>query len=400
MSSVRMKALILTVVLLCSCLAGCGSQGGDKKNESAKTESKQEAEQKKEKQEEQGEQKTADDEADSTVPNTTETVSTGSETQNGSSEKSSTDKGSQKKNNGKAPTSQRTVSLNRDRLYNMMVSVYQKPTLQMYEKESKTEFAHELRSTIPAQIQYIYDWYFGVVDGGSVTEITVPVKDAQLFDATTQAVLNAPFYYERDNGNGTTTFSMTKQEIDPFIDQQYNQYCSAIDNANKPIQEVYDAYNANIAQTKTACDLIVDAANKANIQGKDEATAVSNIIDYLCKNCEYWYEVEKNPSPDHKGERVSECLRDHHAVCNGYAKAFYAMCYYAGIDVTYYWGHTDKNVGHAWDSVKINGQEYYFDVTWHDILISSSKPKDTYVWASNAEFSKEHIQEGTNVMFW
>lgn len=299
--------------------------------------------------------------------------------------------------NSKAPTSNKKVSFNKDRLYQKMVATYKVPDY--YKEPTRKEFIREVDGQIPAKVQKIFNWYFDILDTGKATEITVSDEEYQLFKQTLdQGILYYSMRYGvYDEGKGIKKLVADATEANNLLDQAYSNYCNQIKEANAPAKAQYEEY---IAKAKKACDLIEKAVKAADIQGKDEVTAVNNIINYICKNCTYWNEAVNMKPEEHNGEWICDCLEDHHAVCNGYSKTFYAMCYYAGIDVTYYWGYTDDGGAHAWDSVKVNGKDYYFDVTWHDSILESGSTKDAYIWAGNAEFSKEHMKKGTDISFW
>lgn len=51
------------------------------------------------------------------------------------------------------------------------------------------------------------------------------------------------------------------------------------------------------------------------------------------------------------------------AVCEGYAKAFSALCYKAGIQTEYVIGR-GNNSSHGWNLVRVDGVWYQIDVTW------------------------------------
>lgn len=393
MKSNRIKviAFFLTGALLCGSLVGCGSEGTVDKKEQVSANSskdgKEEAEEvKKSAQKEQKEETTSKDNAE-----------TKGKTQSSKGNKETT---SDKKNTNttkhQVPISNKKVSFNKDKLYNMMVSIYKEPN---YIKEpTKNEFSHEIRGQIPEKVKKVFDWYLNVLDTGKDADITITAEEYKLFIETWPNVLNFTSNVNyRENRDGTISLQVTKQMINEGLECCYNDYCKKVQEANAPAKQQYESY---IAKTKQACDMIEKAANAANIKGKDEVTAINSIIDYICKNCTYWNEAVGMPADQHKGEWISDCLGDHHAVCNGYAKTFYAMCYYAGIDVTYYWGYTNNGGAHAWDSVKIGGKDYYFDITWQDAIIESGSSKDTYMWAGNTEFSKEHVKKGTDIAFW
>ena len=52
-------------------------------------------------------------------------------------------------------------------------------------------------------------------------------------------------------------------------------------------------------------------------------------------------------------------------VCEAYSKAFQTLCYAVGINANQAVG-----VGHMWNTVKLDGDWYYVDVTWDDPIVN------------------------------
>lgn len=70
---------------------------------------------------------------------------------------------------------------------------------------------------------------------------------------------------------------------------------------------------------------------------------------------------------------IDRTLRKKKAICFGYATLFKKMCDYAGIQSSVISGYTKNRpsqvgrmgkLDHAWNAVNIDGNYYYFDVTW------------------------------------
>lgn len=105
--------------------------------------------------------------------------------------------------------------------------------------------------------------------------------------------------------------------------------------------------------------------------------------DYIIKKCEYDTTCTKS--------RAYDCLIDGSSICNGYAIAFYNLCDAAGLKVEYIVGHANNgksSVLHAWNSVTVNGQKLYYDLTWDDC-----SGKDKFYAMSESDFAKNHSLE-------
>lgn len=66
------------------------------------------------------------------------------------------------------------------------------------------------------------------------------------------------------------------------------------------------------------------------------------------------------------GQDLRSVFLTKRSVCAGYAKAFQYLCTLAGIPCITVRGTTSDNVSHAWNMVKLNGNNYWIDSTWGD----------------------------------
>lgn len=63
--------------------------------------------------------------------------------------------------------------------------------------------------------------------------------------------------------------------------------------------------------------------------------------------------------------------------CSGYAKAMQYLCDKAGIDCMVIVGTNDKDLSHAWNKVKVEGEWYNLDCTWDDPILTD--PVENYL---------------------
>lgn len=77
------------------------------------------------------------------------------------------------------------------------------------------------------------------------------------------------------------------------------------------------------------------------------------------------------PEADLAGERLTEThdrilliMKYRRAMCGGYSFLFETMCGVAGVEARMVEGKARGDMGHAWNAAKINGEWYWFDVTW------------------------------------
>ncbi len=137
---------------------------------------------------------------------------------------------------------------------------------------------------------------------------------------------------------------------------------------------------SNKLEFDDAIERIMDKVNK----GKTDFEKEVLIHDLLCKAVVYDSEFDRYG----EGTVYSAygALVNGHAVCEGYARAFKLLCYYAGIECILITGDS-KNVGHMWNMVKLDGNWYHVDVTWDDLR---SEPHHTYLNLTELQIRADH----------
>lgn len=127
-------------------------------------------------------------------------------------------------------------------------------------------------------------------------------------------------------------------------------------------------------------DYILSKVNKAENDFEKEVI----IHDLLCKLV--IYDSEFDSYGQSTVYTAFGALVNGHAVCEGYARAFKLLCYYAGIECILVTGDS-KGVGHMWNMVKLEGNWYHVDVTWDDLR---SQPHHTYLNLTEMQIRADH----------
>lgn len=131
---------------------------------------------------------------------------------------------------------------------------------------------------------------------------------------------------------------------------------------------------------------------KKNMTDDEKVKAVH---DYMVLNCAYDQENYLNGTVPQESYAVKGFLENHTAVCEGYAKTFYAFMQIMGIPCRKVSG-TGNGGAHAWNLVKLNGKWFHIDVTWDDpVPDRPGQVRYEYFLLSDKQMSaKAHVWSG------
>ena len=145
----------------------------------------------------------------------------------------------------------------------------------------------------------------------------------------------------------------------------------------------YDADNSSAESAvspDTGTDTNSDSAGIRQIAAQiftddmSDYDKVFAIHQYLVTTVNYDYDnMQANTLPD-SVFTAEGALFDHLAVCEGYARAFSALCEQADLTELMISGTADNGSGtisHAWNQVQVDGIWYNMDATWDDPLVEN-----------------------------
>ncbi len=302
----------------------------------------------------------------------------------------------------KTPVTTQKISINKQRLYNHMMSVYPKPQISLTTKISKSEFIRKTNGNIPSKYQYVFDWMFAIADGNGSEEMPALSVDEtwELYDIMNKVLSYRVPISRTQNANQDWVLYINRNELKTVINKAYDNYSSTVDYQNEIAQTEYnrnlEVHEKDIKYIGEMCDLIESIGKKIGLNKQTQSEAVDLIVKYICDNCDYNFSYVGNPGD--LGRTLGSCLKDKSAICVGYTKGFYALCYYAGIDVSYCDG-TVPGGEHAWNTVTIDGKKYFFDVTNQDGVLQLDKNATDYIWCTSDDF-KTYIQKGNMIYYW
>ena len=143
-------------------------------------------------------------------------------------------------------------------------------------------------------------------------------------------------------------------------------------------------------ECKEVLDTIFSIINQIITPNMTDEQKVKAIHDYLIYNANYYNNGDySNAEPWAYG--AEGVLLHHEGVCASYAYAFLFLAKCAGLDCDYLVGDVTKsNAGHAWNSVKVDGEWYYIDCTWDD---PTGGGAERYKYYLSKELWPDHIME-------
>ena len=122
----------------------------------------------------------------------------------------------------------------------------------------------------------------------------------------------------------------------------------------------YSMTPETIEAKKQLIDSYVNQCFASLPTGEGSQYAIARYVyEYLIENTEY-----DAGAPDN--QNICSVFITHRSVCQGYAKATQYLLQKAGIEATLIMGTVQNGEGHAWNLVKLDGENYCMDTTWGD----------------------------------
>ncbi len=160
-------------------------------------------------------------------------------------------------------------------------------------------------------------------------------------------------------------YQLHKREID---DKVRLSFTLSFFLDEKSVEEKREIFNSKVEK-------IVDEANGKN----GTYNKVLFVHDYILKNTQYddmLAKSEDDTSSDRLKRTAYGCLVEGETVCSGYAYAFNLIMQKLGYECGAVFNHDRTQIlgvgdPHVWSYCKLDGEYYYFDLTWDDVAPDS-----------------------------
>ena len=151
--------------------------------------------------------------------------------------------------------------------------------------------------------------------------------------------------------------------------------------------EYFAVLMTTAAQEKEVDVAVAGIMKELALDGKTEYEKARAVYDYICSHTTY----------DHDGMDTDvaytaySILVRKKGTCDGYSKAIYRLMREAGLGCRYLSAYEKgKNVGHAWNIVRIGKLWYYVDATWDTSLYEAKMPYRFFLKGSKDRSYVEH----------
>ncbi len=170
---------------------------------------------------------------------------------------------------------------------------------------------------------------------------------------------------------------------------------------DQPIYTTFELEPASrdLVALQTEMDVIVDGIMAAAPPDMTDYQKVR----YLCETLADLIAYNEAAVPESEGYVNNEenqlcayaygALKNHSAICDGYAQAFAYVGKKMGLQIVTVFGTADNGEvkqSHAWNKVKLDGEWYAVDLTWYDMDVLRNK---VFLLAADNEIADSHIEE-------
>ncbi|MDE6293521.1 MAG: leucine-rich repeat protein, partial [Clostridiales bacterium] len=163
------------------------------------------------------------------------------------------------------------------------------------------------------------------------------------------------------------------------------------------VQEEYADGGARTAYNTKLYGMIDKYVDLAS--GENAYTVALAYHDKIIEAIDYAYDENRKPETAAWAHNITGVFDGKGAVCEGYSHAFQLLLNVRGINNMFVTGNS-MNSRHAWNMVEINGEWYWFDLTYDDTPNYFWGISHDYFCVTDEKFLKNHtVDDGTEVYF-
>lgn len=147
-------------------------------------------------------------------------------------------------------------------------------------------------------------------------------------------------------------------------------------------QAEYTFSQQQVQERQLSVEKAADETLSAVTEDMDDYEKLKLLYESVAEDTEYDLEAPEN-------QTICSVFLYGRSVCQGYAKAFEYLCLRAGIPAVLVTGTVEDGTPHAWTAVRCNGEWYYADPAWGDVVYQTGDAQE----AENGEETAARMEQ-------
>ena len=148
----------------------------------------------------------------------------------------------------------------------------------------------------------------------------------------------------------------------------------------------------------------LEILKEMDLENKNDYERIYAVSKWLAEWCQYDWEyyyflqgegelLERYYDYEGKSACAYEAIMNHRSVCSGYTGTTSFLLGIMGYEVVTIHGKSIRNVGHAWNYVKLDGEWYALDNTWNDTDNGDEFRTDYFLVGADTFYEKHIVSE-------
>lgn len=215
-------------------------------------------------------------------------------------------------------------------------------------------------------------------------------KEKAVYDAMVYALNNHIEKIEvetiDDEAMKKAFFYVLKDHPEIFWCNSFNRYSSKYSDGTvkTEFEPIYTLTKKERYNYQEQIDKVADSWLASIPSDADDYTKAKVIFDILASQVKYATDSAEN-------QNIISVFINKQSVCQGYSKAFQYLLSKVGIESSLVRGES-RGSAHAWNLVKLDGDYYYFDVTWATPSFDEDNENESFINYSYFAVTTDEIQ--------